>query len=56
MVDTIETTCKTKLNTFWFITNKSNDRYDKVLKSIELAILSPKRVKYRDVMSSKSTK
>ena len=44
------------LNLFWFITNKPNDRYDKVLKFIELAISSPKRVKYRDVMSSKSAK
>ena len=44
------------LNLFWFITNKPNDRYDKVLKFIELAISSPKRVKYRDVVSSKSTK
>ena len=44
------------LNLFWFITNKPNDRYDKVLRFIELAISSPKRVKYRDVMSSISTK
>lgn len=43
-------------NLFWFITNKPRDRYDKVLKFIELAVLSPKRVKYRDVMSSNSTK
>lgn len=44
------------LNLFWLITNKPNDKYDKALKFIELAISSPKRVKYRDVMSSKSTK
>lgn len=44
------------LNLFWFMTNGPKDRYDKVLLFIEIAILSPKRVKYRDVMSRKSTK
>lgn len=41
------------LNLFWFIVNDPKDKYDKVLKFIELAINSPKRVKYRDVMSKK---
>ena len=41
------------MNLFRFIQNGSNDRYDKVLDFIELAITVPQRVKYRDVMSKK---
>lgn len=41
------------MNLFWFIQNGSNDRYDKVLDFIKLAITVPNRVKYRDVMSKK---
>ena len=33
--------------------NEPKDKYDKVLKFIELAVLSPKKVRYRDAMSSK---
>ena len=33
--------------------NEPNDKYDKVLKFIQLAINSPKRVKYRDTMCKK---
>lgn len=41
------------MNLFWFIQNGPQDRYDKVLEFIKLAIISPKRMKYRDVMSKK---
>lgn len=44
------------LNLFWFITNGPEDRYDKVLLFVEKAILAPKRVRYRNVMSHKRTK
>ena len=40
----------------WFIMNDPKDKYDKVLKFIEMAVLSPKRVRYRDAMSSKHSK
>lgn len=43
------------MNLFWFITNGPKDRYDKVLAFIKMAILSPKRVKYRDVMIKKTS-
>ena len=33
------------LNLFWFIMNEPKDKYDKVLKFIELAVLSPKKVR-----------
>lgn len=33
--------------------NEPNDKYDKVLKFIQLAINSPKRVKYRNAMCKK---
>ena len=36
--------------------NDPKDKYDKVLKFIEMAVLSPKRVRYRDAMSSKHSK
>lgn len=42
------------MNLFWFIMNEPKDKYDKVLKFIRLAIISPKRVKYRDVMCKKA--
>ena len=42
------------MNLFYFIVNDPKDKYDKVLKFIELAINSPKRVKYRDVMCKKA--
>lgn len=41
------------MNLFYFITNGPKDSYDKVLKFIELAVNSPKRVKYRDAMCKK---
>lgn len=41
------------MNLLWFILNKPNDKYAKVLKFIELAINSPKRVKYREAMKAK---
>lgn len=44
------------MNLFWFIVNEPKDKYDKVLKFIELAINSPKRMKYREVMSKKDLK
>lgn len=44
------------MNLLWFILNKPNDKYAKVLKFIELAINSPKRVKYRDAMKAKEHK
>lgn len=44
------------MNLFWFITNGPKDRYDKVLLFLEMAISSPKRVKYRDVMTNNLTK
>lgn len=39
------------MNLFWFIMNDPQDKYDKVLKFIKIAVMSPQRVKYRDVMS-----
>lgn len=48
--------CGLTLNLFWFIMNDPKDKYDKVLKFIEMAVLSPKRVRYRDAMSSKHSK
>lgn len=44
------------LNLYWLIMNVSKVKYDKVLKFIEMAVLSPKKVRYRDVMSSKHSK
>ena len=41
------------MNLFWFIMNDPKDKYDKVQKFIRLAVNSPKRMKYRDVMSKK---
>lgn len=39
------------MNLFWFIMNDPQDKYDKVLKFIKIAVMSPQRVKYRDIMS-----
>lgn len=36
------------LNLFWFIMNEPNDKYDKVLKFIQLAIKKRKIIRYRD--------
>ena len=41
------------MNLFYFIMNEPNDKYDKVLKFIQLAVYSPKRVKYRETMCKK---
>lgn len=38
------------LNLLWFIFSKPYDKYDKVLKFIEMAILALELVRYRDVM------
>ena len=35
---------------------ETKDKYDKVLKFIEMAILSPRKVRYRDATSSKHSK
>ncbi len=42
------------MNLIWFILSKPENRYEKIDKFIKLAINSPARVKYRDVMSKKS--
>lgn len=44
------------MNLLWFILNPPNDKYAKVLKFIEIAIMEPKRVKYRDSMMQNTTK
>ena len=44
------------MNLLWFILNEPYDKYTKVLRFIELAINSPTRVKYRDVMKAKVPK
>lgn len=41
------------MNLFYFIMNEPKDKYDKVLKFIQLAVYSTKRVKYRDTMCKK---
>lgn len=41
------------LNLFWFIMNGPDDKYEKVLKFIDLSKKAPKKVRYRDVMSKK---
>ena len=41
------------LNLLWFILNGPEDKYDKVLSFIKLAVSSTKKVRYRDVMSKK---
>ncbi len=41
------------LNLFWFISNEPKDKYEKVLKFIQLAISAPIKLKYRDVFSKK---
>lgn len=44
------------MNLFWFIMNGPKDKYEKVRLFIELAISSPKRVKFRDAMGKKTSK
>ena len=44
------------MNLICFILSKPYDRYDKIKKFIEIAINTPSRVKYRDVMSKRSDK
>lgn len=44
------------MNLLWFILNDPSDKYAKVIKFIELAINTPKRVKYRDAMKAKKPK
>ena len=44
------------MNLLWFILNELYDKYAKVPRFIELAINSPTRVKYRDVMKAKVPK
>ena len=44
------------MNLICFILSKPYDRYDKIKKFIEIAIHTPSRVKYRDVMSKRSDK
>lgn len=41
------------MNLIWFLLSEPDNRYEKVSKFIDLAISSPKRVKYRDVMCKK---
>lgn len=36
--------------------NEPDDKYDKALKFIQLAVYSPKRMKYRDTMCKKDYK
>ena len=44
------------MNLLWFILNDPSDKYDKVLKFFTLAVSSPMTVRYRSVMSKKSSK
>lgn len=44
------------MNLIWFILSKPYDRYEKINKFLNLAIMSSQRVKYRDVMSKKINK
>jgi transposase-like protein len=41
------------MNLIWFVLSPPFNRYEKIKKFIEMAIISPERVKYRDVMSKK---
>ena len=41
------------MNLFYIMMNEPKDKYDKVLKFIQLAVYSPKRVKYRDAICKK---
>lgn len=41
------------MNLVWFILTPPNDVYSKIEKFIKIAICTPKRVKYRDVMTKK---
>ena len=42
------------MNLIWFIMNPPHNRYEKVKKFIDMALSSPLKVRYRDVMSKKS--
>lgn len=44
------------MNLISFILNEPKDRYEKIDLFINMALLSPKRVRYRDVMSKKHSK
>ena len=44
------------MNLISFILNEPSDRYEKIDLFIKMALNSPRRVKYRDVMSKKQTK
>ena len=41
------------MNLISFIINDPENRYDKIKKILKMALSSPKKVKYRDVMSKK---
>lgn len=41
------------MNLVWFILSKPYNRYEKIEKFINLALISPKKVKFRDVMMKK---
>ena len=43
------------MNLIWFILSEPDNRYDKVKVFIEKALLSPRKVKYRDTMSKKAS-
>ena len=44
------------MNLIWFILSKPDNRYEKIEKFINLALYAPKKVKFRDVMTKKSSK
>ena len=44
------------MNLICFILSKPENRYEKIVKFIEIALDSPIRVKYRDIMSKKVSK
>lgn len=41
------------MNLISFIINDPENRYDKLNKFLKIAITTPKRVKYRDIMAKK---
>lgn len=41
------------MNLVWFILSKPNNRYEKIEKFIKMALISPQKVKFRDVMIRK---
>jgi hypothetical protein len=44
------------MNLISFVLSEPDDRYEKVNRFIELAIVSPQKVKYRDAMGNKVAK